>query len=68
MSDETKSKALAKLDAFRVKIGYPDKWRDYAGWTIDRGPFVFNVMRATRSSSSGIWTRSASPSTARSGG
>ncbi len=46
MSDETKYKALGKLDAFQVKIGYPDKWKSYAGLDIDRGPLVFNVMRS----------------------
>jgi putative endopeptidase len=46
MSDETRYKALEKLDAFTVKIGYPDKWKSYAGLEIDRGPLVFNVMRA----------------------
>lgn len=30
MGDETKKKALAKLDAMKVKIGYPDKWEDYS--------------------------------------
>ena len=34
MSDETKAKALAKLDKFTPKIGYPDKWRDYSGLEI----------------------------------
>lgn len=46
MSEATKDKALSKLDAFGVKIGYPDKWRDYTGLEIDRGSFVLNVMRA----------------------
>ncbi|HTX99520.1 MAG TPA: M13 family metallopeptidase [Bacteroidota bacterium] len=46
MSDETKFKALGKLDAFQVKIGYPDKWKSYTGLAIDRGPLVLNVMRA----------------------
>jgi len=46
MSDETKFKALEKLDAFQVKIGYPDKWKSYAGLEIDRGPLALNVMRA----------------------
>ncbi|MGA9119466.1 MAG: M13 family metallopeptidase [Bacteroidota bacterium] len=46
MSDETRFKALAKLDAFTVKIGYPDKWKSYAGLDIDRGSLVENVMRA----------------------
>lgn len=35
MSDATKAKALEKLNAFTVKIGYPDKWRDYSALTID---------------------------------
>ena len=35
MSPETKEKALEKLDAFYVKIGYPDTWMDYSGLTID---------------------------------
>ena len=35
MSAETKAKAKEKLAAFCVKIGYPDKWRDYSGLTID---------------------------------
>ena len=36
MSDTTKQRALEKLDAFTVKIGYPDKWRDYSTLKIDR--------------------------------
>lgn len=35
MSDTTKAKAKEKLAAFTVKIGYPDKWRDYSKLTID---------------------------------
>jgi len=35
MSDETKAKALEKLSTFVVKIGYPDKWRDYSALTVD---------------------------------
>ncbi|MCQ2110075.1 MAG: M13 family metallopeptidase [Bacteroidaceae bacterium] len=35
MSPETKAVAHEKLDAFYVKIGYPDKWRDYSGLVID---------------------------------
>lgn len=36
MSDATKRRALEKLDAFTVKIGFPDKWRDYSTLKIDR--------------------------------
>ncbi|MDE6459588.1 MAG: M13 family metallopeptidase, partial [Paramuribaculum sp.] len=35
MSDETKLNALKKLNAFTVKIGYPDKWKDYSTLVID---------------------------------
>ena len=31
MSEATRTQALAKLDAMRVKIGYPDRWRDWSG-------------------------------------
>jgi predicted metalloendopeptidase len=45
MDEPTRIKALAKLDAFTVKVGYPDKWRDYSGAKVDRGPYVLNVLR-----------------------
>ncbi len=35
MSDATKAKAHEKLNSFKVKIGYPDEWRDYSDLTID---------------------------------
>lgn len=46
MSDSTKTQALGKLKAIVNKIGYPDKWRSYAGLEINRGPYVLNVMAA----------------------
>ncbi len=46
MDDATKQEALKKLSAFTVKIGYPDKWRDYSTLKVDRGPFVLNATRA----------------------
>ena len=46
MDEPTKQQALKKLAAFTVKIGYPDKWRDYSLLKIDRGPFVLNAIRA----------------------
>jgi putative endopeptidase len=46
MDEPTKEQALKKLAAFQVKIGYPDKWRDYSLLKIDRGPFVLNAIRA----------------------
>jgi predicted metalloendopeptidase len=47
MDEPTRAKALQKLDAFGVKIGYPDKWIDYRSVKIDRGPYVANVLRAS---------------------
>ncbi len=46
MTAETKAKALAKLDAFTPKIGYPVRWRDYSGLVIDPADVVGNVRRA----------------------
>ncbi|MGL5938371.1 MAG: M13 family metallopeptidase [Phocaeicola sp.] len=47
MSDSTKVKAMEKLDAFYVKVGYPDNWRDYSGLTIEQDSYYANVKRAT---------------------
>lgn len=46
MSPETRERALAKLDAFTPKIGYPVKWREYDGLEIDATDLVGNVRRA----------------------
>ena len=46
MDEPTRARALVKLDAFGVKIGYPDKWIDYSRLRLDRGPYVLNVLRA----------------------
>jgi putative endopeptidase len=47
MGPETKKEAIAKLEAFHIKIGYPDKWRDYSQLTIDRTNYATNVRRAS---------------------
>jgi putative endopeptidase len=47
MGDETREQALAKLEAFTPKIGYPDEWRDYSTLEIDPQDLVGNVRRAT---------------------
>jgi putative endopeptidase len=44
MSEATRKQALAKLDAFGTKIGYPDKWRDYSAYKVNRGPYVLNLL------------------------
>jgi putative endopeptidase len=47
MSDETRRQALAKLNAFTVKVGYPDTWRDYSLLAIDRSSYWGNSSRAS---------------------
>jgi len=44
MGPETKKRALAKLDAFTKKIGYPDKWRNYDDVTINKDAFYANLQ------------------------
>jgi predicted metalloendopeptidase len=46
MSDATKKAARAKLAKFTVKIGYPEKWRDYSGLKIAKNDLMGNVLRA----------------------
>lgn len=46
MSPETKQKALAKLDALKVGVGYPDTWIDYSTLDVVRGDAVGNLRRA----------------------
>lgn len=49
MSDATKAKAHEKLATFTVKIGYPDKWKDYSGIVIDpESSYLENVQEASR--------------------
>lgn len=48
MSDATKQQALTKLSTFGVKIGYPDKWRDYSGLTIERDSYIKNLERVSK--------------------
>ena len=48
MSDETKAKALHKLDAFNVKVGYPNKWKDYSKYEVTPESYFQNVHSAIR--------------------
>ena len=48
MSDETKQRAIQKLNTFTTKIGYPDKWEDYSKLTIDRSKSYFENIAAAR--------------------
>jgi putative endopeptidase len=46
MSNETRQKAIAKLEAYNRKIGYPDRWRDYEALKIARGAYYNNFVSA----------------------
>ena len=46
MSDETKAKAIAKWEKFDPRIGYPSKWRDWAGLSTNRDSYYANVQAA----------------------
>ena len=48
MSAPTKEKALKKLNAVIMKVGYPDKWKDLSAMQIDRSSYVKNVMSANK--------------------
>ena len=48
MTGTTKAKALSKLDAVTVKIGYPDRWRDHSALVIDRASYCENMMNIAR--------------------
>ena len=48
MTEETRSRALAKLDAMQVKVGYPDKWRSYKNAQVGTSGFAENWLAANR--------------------
>ena len=47
MSENTKKEALAKVDKFMIKIGYPDKWRDYSALKVSKNDLYKNAENAT---------------------
>ena len=47
MSEETRKQAIAKLNAFGQKIGYPDKWIDYSALNVSRDSYLANVLRSS---------------------
>ncbi|HYW71309.1 MAG TPA: M13 family metallopeptidase [Pyrinomonadaceae bacterium] len=61
MSPETRKKATLKLDAFMNKIGYPDKWRDYAALTVDRTSYQANRFRVSKFNEDRDWARVGKP-------
>lgn len=48
LGEETRERAQEKLAAFRTKIGYPDRWKDYSALEVQRDDVVANVLRATQ--------------------
>ena len=46
MGSDTKDKAIDKLNTFHVKIGYPDKWKDYSTLPIEKDSYWANIKRA----------------------
>ncbi len=48
MSPATRQQALAKLATFTRKIGYPDKWRDYSAYQVERSSYLTNQMRGAQ--------------------
>ena len=61
MSDSTKVKAHEKLDAFHVKVGYPDKWKDYSKLDIKKDSYWANVCRASEWSFNDMYSRLGKP-------
>lgn len=47
MGGETRKQAIVKLDAFKQKIGYPDKWIDYSKLNVSRDSYLANVLRSS---------------------
>lgn len=47
MGDETRKQAIAKLESFVQKIGYPDKWIDYSALNVSRDSYLANVLRSS---------------------
>jgi putative endopeptidase len=47
MGNDTRKQAIAKLDAFKQKIGYPDNWIDYSKLSVSRESYLANVLRSS---------------------
>jgi len=61
MSDATKKQALAKLDAFTQKVGYPDKWKDYSDLQVVDGSYYANLRRVTDWGEAKSWAKLGKP-------
>jgi putative endopeptidase len=61
MTPATRAKALEKLDQFTPKVGYPEKWRDYAGLELDAADLVGNVRAGSAHEEDWEWAKIGKP-------
>jgi putative endopeptidase len=61
MSESTKQRAIAKLDAFTRKIGYPDKWKDYRALVVEPGAYLANLRHASEWRRAQNWAKVGKP-------
>ena len=61
MSDSTKAVAHEKLDAFHVKVGYPDKWKDYSDLHVEKDSYWANVCRVAAWNLKDMYSRLGKP-------
>jgi len=61
MSPSTKKEAQAKLAKYKLKIAYPDQWRDYSGFEVKPGDHVGNLLRYRRFQDEESWARLGTP-------
>jgi predicted metalloendopeptidase len=61
MSPQTRQEAQAKLAKYKLKIAYPDQWRDYSGFEVKPGDHVGNLLRYRRFQDADAWTRLGNP-------
>ena len=61
MGDSTKAKAQEKLNTFHIKIGYPDKWRDYSALDIKNDNYWSNIKRANQFESEFMFSKIGKP-------
>lgn len=61
MGDSTKLKAMEKLNTFHVKVGYPDKWRDYSSLEIIKDSYWANIKRTNKFQSDYMFAKVGNP-------
>ena len=61
MGDSTKAKAQEKLKTFHIKVGYPDKWRDYTSLDIQKDSYWANIKRANKFESDYMFAKIGKP-------